>query len=348
VKISNQTNRGSFLESDLDEVINITESFEHLRGSKILILGGTGFVGTWLVSTLLYANEKLSLDLSLSIVTRSLKAAKKKLLLIGNDPVTFIEADLGSLKYLNENPFDFFIHAATPSLVSTGSADSKMVSIATLGGANAIIANIMKFRNNPTVLHTSSGAVYGVQLNPEMRQLEGPAKTFSDLTSDYAKVKLETETLFNKINESHTGKAVNPRLFAFAGPRIELNEHFAIGNFIRDGMAGNKITIRGNPKTIRSYLYPTDLTSWLISLMGNPTRLDLNIGSEIGYSMGELASLVSDLTCRKGVVFENQDIQPSVYVPSTKNTREILNVKQQVSLEDGLKKWIKWLELTKK
>ena len=41
--------RGDLLASDLDEILHTVNSFENFRGSRILILGGTGFVGTWLI-----------------------------------------------------------------------------------------------------------------------------------------------------------------------------------------------------------------------------------------------------------------------------------------------------------
>ena len=82
--------------------------------------------------------------------------------------------------------------------------------------------------------------------------------------------------------------------------------------------------------------------------MASPSTENINIGSEVKYSMYELATLVSDLTSKKGVLFENQDAEASIYVPSTKNAQKILKVKEKVSLENGLERWIRWLELTKK
>ena len=132
------------------------------------------------------------------------------------------------------------------------------------------------------------------------------------------------------------------------GEDLPKDAHFAIGNFLRDGLSGNKILINGSPETIRSYLYPTDLTAWLILLIANPSSENLNIGSEKSYSMLQLANLVSSLTSNKGFQLLNPDSEASIYVPSTLNTREMLKVKESVSLENGLERWIKWLELTKK
>jgi hypothetical protein len=64
--------------------------------------------------------------------------------------------------------------------------------------------------------------------------------------------------------------------------------------------------------------------------------------------MLQLAKLVSDLTSRSGYELLDPTSEASIYVPSTSKTREMLNVNETVSLENGLERWIKWLELTKK
>ena len=334
--------------ADLDEIMEHSKSLEKFRNSRVLILGGTGFVGTWLASSLLHANEKLQLNISIKILTRDVANAKKNLVIKNYDPIEFIEFDLQFINSTLSEPFDYYVHAATPSLVSTGSSIKNLVSSATQGGTKLISNNIQKFPDYSSVLHASSGAVYGRQLLSNGNQLEIDAKSESDLESEYSKAKVATEILLNELNTNRIAKVSNPRLFAFAGPRIELNEHFAIGNFLEDGLSGREIHMKGSPNTVRSYLYPTDLTIWILKLMANPTNTNLNFGSEISYSMAELANLISELTSKKGVSMHNPHAESSIYVPSTKNARNYLNVDERVSLEDAITRWIRWLEITRK
>ena len=134
--------RGDLLASDLDEILQTVDSFEKFRDSRILILGGTGFVGTWIISAFLHANEVFNLNLSIHVITRDLASARSKLLFKIDDPVSLIEFNLKEPAYLLDNSFDFYIHAATPSLVATGSAEEDSVSSASFGGSNLISENI--------------------------------------------------------------------------------------------------------------------------------------------------------------------------------------------------------------
>jgi len=340
--------RGNLPSSDLREIVsNSQASLRKIASARVLICGGSGFIGTWFTSALLEANEELKLNIEIVLLTRDIEKAKKSLIPRDKDPITFLKGDLSA----SENPFtrvegnfSHIIHAATPTIISNERNDQDISYKSTVLGASRLADFSSSMTSVPTLLHTSSGAVYGIQPNELKNIPEGwiNEKLATGITS-YGVAKLEAERILSQASYSGVLNAVNPRLFTFFGPKLPLDAKYAIGNFVSDGLSNRDIVIKGNPNTRRSYMYPTDLVEWVLECLTNPSLKPLHIGSDEGICMKDLANYVGEKLGARSVSAGNNEVMASNYVPSVTLTQNLLNVSGRVSLEDGMMRWINWL-----
>jgi nucleoside-diphosphate-sugar epimerase len=340
--------RGLVPAGDLAEILESSRArFEKLPSSKILVCGATGFVGTWLTSSLLQANEEMNLGLEIVIISRDADSAKKRLAPHPKDPLTIVTGDLAGV----QNPlaalgheFTHILHLATPTVAATGSLDDTRHA-STVEGARNLVEYASKLSAPPVLVHTSSGGVYGKQPLSLERIEEGwDNKNLEIEISAYGRAKLQAENLIGEASREGIVRAANPRLFAFLGPHLPLDAHFAVGNFMRDALEGTPISVEGNPSTTRSYLYPTDMTDWLLAILVEPHEEILHVGSRIPVHMSELAQKISEAFNRTPISYLGTDVPASNYVPETQVIQSIYGVNQRIGLVEAIVRWAKWLK----
>jgi dTDP-glucose 4,6-dehydratase len=330
------------IERDVESLLTSGYTFQEFDGSTITILGGTGFVGQWLIQALHEYGSNFGFSSEITIVTRDARNARRLFMESLGLKLKIIEFDFTSGS-MDLEKSDFFINGATPSQIKTGLQNVDSVYTTSVNASYSIIRSAKKYGNIPKVVNLSSGIVYGPQEFMVKNQIEKSISATSNSRSGYLSAKIDSELIFSDAAAVGLVNSISPRLYAFAGPGIVLDEHFAVGNFLRDGLEGKQIAISGNSSTIRSYMYPTDLTIWILSGLLQPKNLNVNIGSEIPISMLKLANLIADMTSRKGVKILGDDQNVSNYVPSTLCFRETYGVSEQIDLSSGLERWIEWL-----
>ena len=330
-------------EDDLIEILNDSSAdTQHLRNSQIAVLGGSGFIGTWIVSFLDFANDALNLNIEVIVPTRDKILAKRKLLLAQDSIVKLLNVDYCETDQFNYQDSKFLFIGATPSNIFTGSHDTSRMELATKNSVSSVVKFAQDVDWIPNVINLSSGAVYGEQVKTHQTEKNIEVKSLS--LNEYSLSKINAERELQKSNNRGEMSCSNPRLFAFFGPHLPLEAHFAIGNFMNDCLKGNSIVIGGNPLTTRSYLYPTDLVTWLIKILVRPTNLPLNFGSDKSLTMQDIAKGVSTFFDNREILYKNPNSPISHYVPNIENTKKYLGVAQKVSFNEGIARWIKWLK----
>lgn len=194
------------------------------------------------------------------------------------------------------------------------------------------------------MLFTSSGAVYGRQ-PPDLPQVPESWLGMPDpLNPDhaYGVAKRAAEHLCALYGQAGRLEVVVARCFAFVGPDLPLDVHFAIGNFIRDALQADHIAVSGDGAPLRSYLDQTDLARWLMLLLQEGRKGEAyNVGSDEAISIAALAHLVRDTLAPGKPVHilgspgAGQGLR-SIYVPDVRKIQAGLGACASVSLREAI------------
>jgi len=341
----NATNR---LARDLDNILARTEPlWKELRGERILITGATGFFGCWLLESFAWANRRLDLHAHAVGLSRNPGLLAEKAPHLARNPAIVLHAaDVRHGGFPN-GTFSHVIHAATEASATLNNETPMVMFDTIVEGTRrtlqfAIASSVARF------LLVSSGAVYGTQ----PPQLTHVGESFAggpdplEPASAYAEGKRSAEMLCSLAASPRLATTV-ARCFAFVGPYMQLDAHFAIGNFIADRLRKRPIRVQGDGSPVRSYLYAADLTVWLWTILfRGQSRRAYNVGSEEGLNIAALARRVAtvlppelDVNIASTAI---DDAPAHRYVPCTARAREELGLRAEVSLHDGIFRTHAW------
>lgn len=337
------------LSNDLDYILKHTVSlWEELRDQRIFITGGTGFFGCWLLESFVWANQKLNLNANAFVLTRNISAfAKNYLHLIEQPSLHFYEGDVRSFEF-PQGEFSHIIHAATDANAQLNETNPLLMLDTIVQGTKHTLAFARQCRTKCFLL-TSSGAVYGKQ-PPDVSHLseDYPCQPkLDDAKSAYAVGKCMAEHICCLFALQYGLNVKIARCFAFVGPYLPLDIHFAIGNFIRDGLNGGPIVVNGDGTSYRSYLYAADLAIWLWTILfrGHIAR-PYNVGSEQDFSISELAHFIANyyqpsmtVTIAKKAI---QGQLPARYVPNVQRAFSELALPTPIPLKEAITRTIGW------
>jgi dTDP-glucose 4,6-dehydratase len=198
-------------------------------------------------------------------------------------------------------------------------------------------------------LLTSSGAAYGPQPSTMTHVPEtwlGAPDPLSP-ASVYAEGKRTAELLCALYHRNGSLECKIARCWAFCGPHLPLDQHFAIGNFIGDVLAGRPIQIQGDGTPRRSYLYAADLAIWLWTILFRaPSLTPINVGSDQDVSILELAQTVTATLNPETEIRTAREPVPGApplrYVPSIDRARDLLRLDVTVDLAESIRRTAQW------
>ncbi len=286
-------------EFELEEIIK--NSFNHckkLEGKTILILGGSGALGTIFRHLLLFLNERYFTE-PCKIISLDNYIGRNKPKEIAEDKIKYIEHDLTAplgVKVTNE-PIDIicnFSGCAAPSGKSGYSENPYSTMLVSTIGTNQVLE--LAYHKKATVLHFSSSEVLSHVPDSE---ISGDEKTLPRIDTmnpraPYDTTKLYIETVNWVFREKYGVNAKVIRPFNVTC-NFRQGDFRVFGAFANQLLQGKKMKVFMPSTQTRSFCWFTDFFSYLIPVLVS--------GKEMLYHCGNPSEEIT--IKRLSEIFEN-------------------------------------------
>ncbi len=305
---------------------------------RILVTGGSGFLGASLCERLVQAgHEVICLD---NLLTSSIDNIEH---LLGSGNFKFIEHDVTEPIRLEVD--EIYNLACPASPIHYQANPIKTMKTSVLGMIHVLG---MAKRCGARVLQASTSEIYGdPDVHPQPESYRGLVNTLGPRAC-YDEGKRAAEALCSDYRRSHDVEVRIARIFNTYGPGMATNDGRVVSNFILQTLRGEPVTVYGDGSQTRSFCYRDDLIEGLVRLMaldGKEPR-PVNLGNPEECSMQDLVQAVARACGREATVtyqpIPNDD--PKQRCPDITRARELLNWSPAVSLQEGLQRTVSWFQ----
>jgi len=306
---------------------------------RILVTGGSGFLGSHLCEKLLdMGNDVLCVD-------NYFTGRKENIAhLFGNPYFEAMRHDVTFPLYVE---VDEIYNLACPASPIYYQFDPVQTAKTNVHGAINMLG--LAKRLKAKVLQASTSEVYGdPQEHPQSESYWGHVNSVG-MRSCYDEGKRCAETLFFDYHRQHKLAIKVARIFNTYGPRMHPNDGRVVSNMIIQAVQNKPITIYGGGAQTRSFCYVDDLIDALIRLMNSPDDFTgpVNLGNPVETSILELAQTIIELTDSSSSL-EYKELpsdDPKKRCPDISLAKEKLGWEPIVPLKEGLTKTIEYFEL---
>jgi UDP-glucuronate decarboxylase len=306
---------------------------------RILVTGGAGFLGSHLCDRLVEASHDV-------ICLDNLFTSQKSNIahLLGRPNFEFVRHDV-------INPFHFEVdqiyNLACPAAPGHYQYNPiKTMKTSFLGAMNCLgLAKRLRAR----VFHASTSEVYGdPEVHPQVESYRGCVNPIGPRAC-YDEGKRAAETLMFDYHRVHGVEIKVVRIFNTYGPRMHPFDGRVVSNFIRQGLAGETISMFGDGSQTRSFCYVSDLIDGFLRMMDSPAEFTgpVNLGNPNEFTIMELAQKTIAMTGGKARLGASRPLPPDD--PKQRNpditlARERLGWQPTVQLAEGLQRTIEWMK----
>ena len=322
---------------------------ERLQGKRVLLTGGTGFIGTWFLEHIAYLNDQWDRPCKVYIVARAPQRLAEKLPhLFNRREFTFLTGDVRGF-VAPSRACDFIVHAAASASPVTKELSPLEVGDTIVDGTRHVL-EIARMWGVEGLLFLSSGAVYGAQpvTLPHIPEDYAGGPYLSGPSATYSEGKRYAETLCSVYHQSYAVPVKIARPFTFLAPYLDPKAGFASTDFLHDALHGGPLQVKGDGTTVRSYAGAADMLTmlWGVLMRGAPGRA-YNVGSDHPVSILELAQLIAEASgnaCTIQVAHEpTVGTLPARYVPDVSRIRGELGISATEDLGTLVKETLSWM-----
>lgn len=270
-------------------------ALEPLRQSELVVVGGTGFVGTWIAEMVAALNDAYQFGIKLSLISRSTDQFASRLPHLANRAdLSLIKSDVRQLGQFPSDA-DWVIHAAANPDVRTHASNPLDTASVIVEGTMSVMRTAERLGRLQKLLYLSSGLVCGTQSSASNGIAENANGAPSpDASFMYPNAKRFAETLCSAARAQSRVPVLVARPFSFIGPYQSLDTPWAQTTFLSDALRGHQIRVKGDGQVVRSYLYGSDAAYWFLKILTAGQSGDVvNVGSPVGITLHDLAKEVA-------------------------------------------------------
>jgi UDP-glucuronate decarboxylase len=307
-------------------------------GKRVLVTGGTGFLGSHLCERLLQrGDDVLCVDNFVSSSRHNVAH------LFENKRMELMRHDVTFPLYVEVDEIFNLACPASPVHYQHDPAQTTKTSV--IGAINMLgLAKRLKVK----ILQASTSEVYGdPDVHPQPEEYWGHVNPIG-VRSCYDEGKRCAETLFFGYRRQHDMAIKVVRIFNTYGPRMHPHDGRVVSNFIVQALKGENLTIYGDGSQSRSFCYVDDLVEAMLRMMGTPKEITgpVNVGNPNEFTIRELAELVIELTGTKAKIISEPlpADDPRQRRPDIAKAREILGWEPKTQLREGLVKTITYFD----
>jgi UDP-glucuronate decarboxylase len=309
----------------------------HLQ-SRILVTGGSGFLGSHLCERLLDQGANvICVDNFFTGSRRNIEH------LFGHKRFELIRHDVTFPLYVE---VDEIYNMACPASPIHYQLDPVQTTKTSVHGAINMLGLAKRVRAK--VLQASTSEVYGdPNVHPQTEDYWGHVNPIGP-RSCYDEGKRCAETLFFDYRRQHNLPIKVARIFNTYGPRMHPNDGRVVSNFVVQALLNRDITVYGDGSQTRSFCYVDDLIDGLIRLMqtGDAITGPINIGNPTEFTILDLAKIVIEMCGSQAKIVHRPLPQndPRQRQPDISLAQEHLNWRPRTPLKEGLVRTIAYFE----